>query len=402
MAIAVNSLKHNEHLNRKKVWIVTLSSFLFGFVSSILSYNVSFYFQEVLKSDNVSVYYLFIDVAIFILLFNLHKIINKIGQSNALFVFLIAKIIFAIVLINLPVTLWGSIILVAYLIVGNLARTNLDVILESFSIDRMSGRIRGLFLAIFSLGFILGPKLAMSIKADYGFHGIFIVILGFDLLIFLVDSIWLRGVNGCDERRLTAFQIIKAFFRHKNLQRIYYIAFLVDFFYATMIIYTPIYLNSIGFTDTDLGNMFTFMLLPFLLLQYPVGRLADKWLGEKELIVFSLAITGFSVMYLYFLDSTSLYAWAAALFMTRVGISMLEVLRDSYFYKRIDGDDVAKIDLFRTSTATAYIAFALISAIILQYYPVKIVFLILFVMLFTGLWPAMRLLDNKAECEVKK
>ncbi|MBU4216521.1 MFS transporter [Candidatus Parcubacteria bacterium] len=402
MLKSVNNLNHNEHLNRKKVWIVTLSSFLFGFVSSILSYNVSFYFQAVLKNNNVSVYYLFIDVAIFVLLFNLHKIINKIGQSNALFVFLIAKIIFAIILINLPVTFIGSILLVLYLIVGNIARVNLDVLLETFSVDRMSGRIRGLFLAIFSLGFILGPKLAMSIKVVHGFYGIFITVLAIDLLIFVVDLIWLRGVKGNDERRLSARQIIHAFFRHKNLKRIYYIAFLVDFFYATMIIYTPIYLNSIGFSDADLGNMFTFMLLPFLLLQYPVGRLADKYLGEKELIIFSLLITGFSVAYIYFLDSSSVYVWGAALLMTRVGISMLEVLRDSYFYKRICGNDVAKIDLFRTSMATAYIAFALISVVVLQYYPVKTVFLILFVALFTGLWPAFRLLDNKAECEIGK
>lgn len=402
MPQSVNNLNHNEHLNKRKVWIVTLSSFLFGFVSSILSYNVSFYFQEVLKNDNVSIFYLFIDVAIFILLFNLHKIINKIGQSNALFVFLIAKILFAIALINLPITLWGSILLVLYLIVGNIARVNLDVLLETFSVDRMSGRIRGLFLTIFSLGFILGPKLAFLIKINHGFHGIFVTILAIDLLIFVVDLIWLRGVRGNDKRRLSAPQIIKAFFRHKNLKRIYYIAILVDFFYATMIIYTPIYLNSIGFSDTDLGNMFTFMLLPFLFLQYPIGRLADKYLGEKELIITSLLITAFSIVYIYFLDSSSVYVWGVALLMTRVGIAMLETLRDSYFYKRIDGDDVAKIDLFRTSMATAYIAFALISVVVLQFYPVKTVFLILFVALFTGLWPAFRLLDNRAECEVEK
>jgi MFS family permease len=144
------------------------------------------------------------------------------------------------------------------------------------------------------------------------------------------------------------------------------------------------------------------MLLPFLLLQYPVGRLADKYLGEKELIIFALTLTSLTVAYLYFLDSRSVYVWAGVLFMTRVGISMLEVLRDSYFYKRIDGDDVAKIDLFRTSMAIAYIVFALISVVVLQFYPVKTVFLILFVALFTGLWPAWRLLDNKSEREMKK
>ena len=403
MSLPVNNLIHQEHLNKKKVWIITLSSFLFGFVSSILSYNVSFYFQEALKvnNHNVSIYYLFIDAIIFIVLFNLHKIVNRYGQSNVLFGFLMMKILLVAILINLPVMMFGSMILVLYLIFGNLARINLDVILEIFSTDRMSGRIRGMFLGIFSLGFIMGPKLSMIMKDAYGFRGIFMLIMFFDVLIFLIDFIWLRDIHHKDERDYTPMQIVKKFFKHKNLTRIYYIAFLIDFFYATMIIYTPLYLNSIGFSNADLGNMFTFMLLPFLFLQYPVGRIADKWLGEKELVIVSLIITGFSVAYIYFLDSTSLFVWSIALFMTRIGIAMLEVLRDSYFYKRIDGGDIAKIDFFRTSTSMAYIVFALMSVVLLQYYDIKSLFLILFIMMFTGLLPAFRLCDNLAECEIK-
>jgi len=402
MPASVNNLKHDEHLDRKKVRVITLSSFLFGFVSSILAYNVSFYFQRALASDNVSIYYIFIDVAIFLILFNLHRLINRIGQSNILFVFLALKIFFAAILINLPVMMIGSVALVLYLIFSNLARINLDVILESFSVDRMSGRIRGLFLGIFSLGFILGPKLSMFVKEAYGFSGIFTLILAFDLFIFLVDFYWLRNIKHKHVPAMNAKQVVKASFRHKNLRRIYYIAVLIDFFYATMIIYTPLYLNKIGFSDAELGNMFTIMLLPFLFLQYPVGRLADKKMGEKELIIFSLGITALSVVYIYFLDSKSFFVWAVALMMTRVGIAMLEVLRDSYFYKRIDGDDIAKIDLFRTSTSVAYVAFALVSVVMLQFVSLKAVFLLLFVVLLTGLWPAFRLQDNLAECEVKR
>ena len=50
-----------------------------------------------------------------------------------------------------------------------------------------------------------------------------------------------------------------------------------------MVIYTPIYLHEhIGLPWSDIGIIFTIMLLPFVLFEFPAGKLADgKW-GEKE------------------------------------------------------------------------------------------------------------------------
>ena len=167
-----------------------------------------------------------------------------------------------------------------------------------------------------------------------------------------------------------------------------------------MIIYSPLYLRSIGMEWGKIGIIFTFMLIPFVLLEYPAGLLADKKIGEKEMIIAALAIMGFSTLSIFFINSTGIIIWMIVLFLTRVGASLLEILRDSYFYKRIDGYDVDIVEFFRTSRAVGFIIGSIVSGILFIFLPMKSVFIIIAIVIFSGLIPAFNLIDNKSEEEI--
>jgi hypothetical protein len=95
--------------------------------------------------------------------------------------------------------------------------------------------------------------------------------------------------------------------------------------------------------------------------------------------------------------------WAVLLFATRIGVAMLEILRDSYFYKRIDMDDIEIIDFFRTARPVGYMAAALISTgMLAMNFSIKSLYLVLVVVIFTGLIPALKLSDNKSQEELKR
>jgi MFS family permease len=265
----------------------------------------------------------------------------------------------------------------------------------------MSGRIRGLYLTIANMGFMLGPFLSLNLLDMYSFRGIFAVVSVIDITIFVLALYGLRGINHTVHRESSIIALFKKVFRRANIVKIYYISYVLDFFYATMLIYSPMYLKSIGFELQEIGIIFTIMLLPFIFLQYPVGVLADKKMGEKELLVVALSIMCLSVLSIYFISSTSVVVWGLILLMTRVGASMLEILRDSYFYKRIDGEDIELIDFYRTSKSVGYISFSLVSVVLLSFLPIKIVFILLSVIVLTSLYPAFHLVDNKAEVEIE-
>jgi MFS family permease len=221
------------------------------------------------------------------------------------------------------------------------------------------------------------------------------------MLIFIIGLVGLRGGNNHFNGNITISDLVKKIFINKNLMRIYWVSFVLEFFYALMTVYTPLYLLDLGMSWSQIGIIFTIMIIPFVLVNYPVGLLADKKLGEKEMIIFALFVMAFSTLSIFFVTSTSIIIWGSVLFLTRIGAAMIETLRDSYFYKRIDGDDMDIISFFRTSRSVAYIAATAVSAMLLVVFPVKAMFLLLALIILLALYPAFTLVDNKSEEEVE-
>lgn len=392
---------HEEKLNIKKVRLMNVISFLLGFSAAITAYILSSYFKEVKGADNVSVFYLIAYVVILTTLLNYHKLIRRFGKS---FVFIASLFLLAITawLISLfPVSSGGLYLVIIYIVLYSLCFVGKDIVLESFSTDQMSGRIRGAHLTIMNLGFIFGPLIAAKILDKFNYQGVFLLEFVIISAVFLIAFIHLRKINHKFKPVVTVDGLFKKVFKRKNILRIYYISFLLEFFYFIAVAYTPIYLLNLGFDWRQIGVIFTIMLLPFVFIQYPVGRLADKKMGEKELLIFGLFLLSLTTLNLYFIESVNLMIWAAALFLTRIGAALVEILRDSYFYKMVDSTDVDIIDFYRTAESMGYLIASIFSAILLVYLPLKNIFVVLAIIIFTGIYPAVKLKDTLSEKELK-
>ncbi len=394
-------LKHNEKLNFEKVQFITFISFLLGFSSALLSYIVSSYFKLVLQTDNIGLFFFLSYVLVLVILLNLHKLVGSFGKVATFYGMFITRTIAILFLIFLPPSYFSLLFLVIYIITEAAGWVNLDVILESFSTDKMSGRIRGLYLTIMNTGFILGPFLATRILGQFDYKGLFFTVFVVHFLVFSIALMGLRGLNHDYKRKSTIVQVYKRVKKRKNILRIFYISFLLEFFYALMVIYTPLYLRNLGFDWGEIGIAFSIMLIPFVITQYPAGMIADKKMGEKELLIFSIFIMGLSTFAFYLTSSSNIFVWAGILFMTRIGASLIEILRDSYFYKRIDSGDIDIIDFFRTSKPIAYILATGMASVFLFFLPMTAIFLFLSLVIFSGLYPAFALVDNHSEEERK-
>ncbi len=393
-------LSHDEHIESSKIKLLSVVSFLFGFTDAVLVYVLSSYFKEVTGTDNVSLVYLLAFSVVLVSLFFLHDLIRKLGKSMLLFMLLFASIITNAVLILFDPSWFTVLMLMIHLVVSNLIWVNIDVILETFSEDGKSGRIRGLHLTIVNLGWLLAPFLSTRILSNFGFSGIFLVGLTMYSVIFVVALLGLRHVNHRFKERITPREILRKIRQKNDILHIYAIAFAIEFFYAAMIVYTPLYLLKIGFDWDAIGIMFTLMLVPFVLIQYPLGVLADKRLGEKEMLIGCLLLMIVSTVYLPFIVSGSLWVWAFALFMTRIGAAGADILRDSYFYKRVGPSDVDIIAFFRTARPVANITAAIVIGSTLLFASLPMVFFIAAFVLLLSLIPAVLLVDNASEREM--
>lgn len=387
---------HNESFNKGKVRLVSLISFFVGFLDAFFIYILSTYFSFIAQSESVGIFYVIAFSGVLVSLFYLQSVIRLIGKTRTLLLALGASI-GATALLAIGSSVWVLIGAALLLVIStNVTWVALDILLESFSEDRVSGSIRGLYLTIMNAGLLAAPFLSLRTLERFDYTGIFSVLVVGYAIVFMIVLLGFRHYNAVFQEKLLLRTTLRKMMVNKNLFRIYHVSFAMEFFYALMIVYTPLYLRFLGYAWSEIGILFTVMLIPFVLFQYPLGILADRYFGEKELLFGSMALATLATAMLPFLGEASLVIWGTALFMTRVGIAGVEILRDSYFYKQIDGNDLDIIAFFRTARPLANIVAALISVAVLFLFPLKSVFFLVTAMLFVALFQAYALQDTRS------
>lgn len=392
-------MKHKDNFNYKKSRFISGISFLLGFFGAFLLYILSAYFSQVSGSDNVGVFYFVAYAGTLLSLFFVRPIIQWIGKIRFLYLSLVFTILCLSLLIHLPVSWLSVMILLFMLVFDSVTWVTLDIVLENFSSDGMAGRIRGLHLTITNAGLLLAPYFSTRTLDRFGYEGVFFVMLLGYIFIFLMALIFLRYDNGTFREMLNPERAFRKMLREKNLFRIYWVSFSLEFFFALMTIYTSLRLLEIGMSWHEIGIIFTVMLVPFVLLQYPLGRIADRRIGEKELLLISLVLIATSTFFLYFIDVKSMLLWGGLLFLTRIGAAGIEILRDSYFYKQVDGDDMDIIAFFRTARPVAGMLGTILSVLVLFFFPLKSIFLIVGAFFIPVIYMTLFLKDTRAERE---
>lgn len=385
-------------ISKKAFFIIYLLGFLWAVATALPSYIQSSFLQQFVSLKYVGLYITLATflTLLFITIFPLF--IRRFSNYRVMMVLLFVNIASVLFLIQAH-NRWAVLIFFVFVYVTlNLLAINLDVFLENISDDQHTGRIRSTFLTIMNIGWVISPVLMGFLTGDQNRYWLVYLFSGLALLpaIFILFTQRKAFRDNIHYKNRTLADILKIIWRDKNLANIYLVTLVLRFFYALMVLYTPIYLNQqFGFSWQVLGVVFTVMLLPFVILQMPAGALADKYLGEKEIMA-----TGFLIMMIFtglifFLDSSSIYVWAAVLFMTRVGASLVEVTQESYFFKHVDSADMDLISLFRDLRPAGWLLGSLISVIILQFLPVQFIFLFLSIVLLMALRPVLSLQDTK-------
>jgi len=161
----------------------------------------------------------------------------------------------------------------------------------------------------------------------------------------------------------------------------------LQFFYVWMVIYTPIYLYAhLGFSWKEISLIFTVMLLPFVLIQFPLGKYSDK-IGEKKMLMFGFLIATLATLSLFFIEKHAIWIWAIALFCTRIGAAIIEVMSDVYFFKHIKRENDEFIAIYRNTAPLSYVLAPFVAFIAFFFVPsFNFIFLILGVLMFYGVY----------------
>lgn len=391
--ITKNTAKFN--FGKKKLTLLNFFAFILGFQTALAAYVNSSFLKENSGLDNVGVFFFLAYAGSLVVLFNVHHLVKKYGKAKTFLFFLLLEFssLFCAFLFS-SISL-GTVFVTISLLASPLMWVGLDILIENFSENKITGAIRGKNLSIMNLGWFLAPFLASVLIQEMGYGSVYLAGSLFVAVVFLVLIGNMDFGKNDYRRNISINKTLKIIKDRPEISRIYYVSFILEFFYAAMIIYMPIYLMQEGFGWEQIGKIFTIMLVPFFLVQYPVGILADKKSGEKELIFLSFLTMAIFTFLLYYLAGKEMIFWMAFLFMTRIGAAVIEVLRDSYFYKQIGPKDVSIIDFFRTSRSFAYIAVSLIFGFLAFFFSIRELMIFLSLFILTGLIPIWKFKDTK-------
>jgi len=162
-----------------------------------------------------------------------------------------------------------------------------------------------------------------------------------------------------------------------------------------MIIYVPLYLAiDIGFDWDVIGSILAAGLLAFVIWEYPIGVVVDKYNSERTLMAVGFLILILTTAAISFLAAASIFVWMIVMFLSRTGASLVEVTTESYFFKQIKGSDASTISFFRLTRPLAMIFGSLLGSVSLLYLPFSLIFIVLSIALIPALYLTQYIGDN--------
>lgn len=390
----VNKKEFKKRLNLIILYFLGL---LLAISSALPAYIQSNFLNEFVSLRTLSVFFILANALTVFCILAFPKYIKLLSNFFLTKVVLVVHgvSLLALVVTNNPVSAFLSIIL--FTISTNLLWINMDVLIETFSNNSSTGRTRTTYFTFINLGWIIAPSLSSYLikLGDYQLTFLIAAFLTIPVFfVFLYQGRRLKDKVAYSKQKLST--VLRKSWSNKNLRGIFFISLILQLFYSTAVVYLPIYLHqNLGISWQSLGLMFSIMLIPFLVFEIPAGIIADKYIGEKEILFLGLFILICSLFLFFYISVSTFWIWATVLFLSRVGASLIEAMRETYFFKIIDAKDIMHINIFRTSSPLGYVIGSGLAVLILAFFPLNYLFLIVAIISISGIAFVASIKDTK-------
>jgi len=373
--------------------LIYFVGFLLAVASAFPGYVQSSFFKSFVAIEWVGIFYVFATVFSMLAINYFPYLIKRFSNYRLSLITAAGFFLSAIALTQVQVA-WQAILAYSFMAMfGCLLWINMDVFVEEFSSDKTTGNTRTFYYTILNIGWVFSPLVVGYLVGADNYRLIYFASAMMAVPIFFLILSQKKSLHDkVKYEHHSSWLTLKKVWHSVSLRGIYAAAFLLQIFYVSAVVYLPIYLNKdLGFTWATLGWMFTFMLLPFLLFEIPMGKLADKYSNEKHILMLGFLILSSAVALWYFAESTSPIAWASMLFLSRCGASLIEAMRETYFFKVVDAKDIDYINLFRNVGPAGYLVGTGLSVLVLRFFTIKELFLFTAIILLSGIYFSLRL-----------
>lgn len=342
---------------KNKLLIVTyLLTVLYALHFGIPLYATSTYLHQYFNSSYVSLLYMMGSMGALLASLHFSKYIRSFHTYGFTFWLVIGEMVtlFSFAFAESPVLL--GIFFIVHFTLQTLLYICLNIFIESFSKHAETGSIRGLFLVLLNSAILISPIIAGAVLNKASFETLYIM-SALTLLPFLVLlHKFLAHIPEPAYHRIDMLGALRKAWKNKNLRGALVAGLIIECFYAVMVIYSPMYLQTIGISlTTYLTTILPFALIPLVVLPYEFGLLADTKWGEKELLIIGLLILAFTVFLCVITTSANPYTWIGIFLLSRIGAACVETMVFTYYFKKVGPEDSSLTALFTSTRPTATI-----------------------------------------------
>lgn len=364
-------------------------SFLFSLHIALSAYVNSTFLLKIISEKYVGILYTIASLMTLLLLTKSVNLLKHFGNRKFVIISLLVNMMSLVGMIVSKNAFIIATSFIALITTNTLVFLSIDIFIEHFGDPLTVGKTRGLYLMIINLAWMLCPLVTSFLITKEGGY-ISIYIISFIATIIMTIGL-LFSVRNFEDRSymktpfLETYKFLKA---NHHMLAITMINFILQFFFALMVVYMPIYLfEHIGLGWDKIGIIFTIMLLPFVIFGLPIGGLIDNCkMKKRTLLYIGIIIMSLSTISISYITSTSVLLWSFVMFMTRTGASIVETTSEIYFFTHVKEEDAYLLSIFRDMNPVAYIIAPLIGTLMFIFLPLKFLFAILGIIILLGLY----------------
>lgn len=379
---------------RTPLRVLYAGTVFFAFQTAITAYVNSTAIGNFLRASDVGIIYSSSAFVTIVGLYLLPHVLKRYGNYKTS----LSLVVISLISLVAITTIHHSAVLlffVIYLVTNTLISYCLDIFIEHYSKAESTGQTRGTYLTLVNAAWVCAPFLA-GVLASKNINSIYLLsgLTTLPLLGILITRF--SGYKDTHYKQISFRKTFTRLLKTKDLRNIFASNFLLNFFYSWMVVFSPLYIHEVlGVSWATIGIIFTIMLLPFVIFEYPLGKIADKKTGEKEILIAGFFITSVATAFFAFNQSTSLVLLTLILFITRIGASMIEIMSETYFFKKVDEGDTELISIFRYTSPLAYLVGPICATVILQLFSYQTLFVVLSLIMLLGIYFTHEIRDTK-------
>ena len=391
---------HRGNHRQIHFWLIYVLSVIFVFHRAFVIFSNSSFMGQYLSPAGISALYTIGSaLAVFGFLF-ISRVLRRTGNVRLSIALAAIEILslFTLGFAHNPATL--IVAFVVFLTVNPLIYLNIDIFSETLigNNENGTGSKRGLALTLMSLSGAIAPALIGILVAGQTANlSRTYLAAGFIFIAFIV-VILTRFKSFADPvyEQPQVLETMHSFWVEKDIRYVFLAYLMLQIFFAWTNIYIPLYMAiGIGFSWGVIGTIISIGLLAYVLFEYPIGIIADKYIGEKEMMAAGFLVLAVVVSWISFLTVASFTAWTILMFMSRFGASLVEATCESYFFKHTKGGDANVMSFFRLTRPLSMVLGSLMGSIALLYLPFQLIFLVLAAAMVLGIFFTMGLKDTR-------